>query len=386
VLIALVLPTLVASGGSSSHALSLPPATPAPATPLVRRGGDNQRHRHPEPTVPASVSLLTADDLAAAQPNELGRIPILEYHAFTTDPAQEAEFVRTVDDFRADLTWLADHDFVVVPVRDVVRHDLHVPAGKHPVVLTFDDALASQFLATVSASGELVPDPDSAVGILEAFFVDHPEVGRGGVFAVVPAQCFAVPDHEEQWSLCDQKLAWLIAHGYEVVNHTMDHVNLRDVDDATFQSQVGEAVRWLDAHAPGHEGQYLVLPNGRYPDRDRHPAQRRMLEEGFAYGDQWVQIEAAFMVGSDPAPSPASALWEPLYIPRVQAYDAWLDRWFAAIEAGAIVLYTSDGNPDTVTVPDPLPAFLDGELDPARIAAQGLVLRRYDPATFEVVP
>ncbi len=51
-------------------------------------------------------------------------------------------------------------------------------------------------------------------------------------------------------------------------------------------------------------------------------------------------------------PSTATAL---LY-PRIEVFDAWLHRWFAAIERGEIVLPTSDVTPDTITVPNPVPA------------------------------
>ncbi len=45
--------------------------------------------------------------------------------------------------------------------------------------------------------------------------------------------------------------------------------------------------------------------------------------------------------------------------PRIEAFDAWLHQWFAAIEHGEIVLPASDGTPDTITVQD------DGAAEPA---------------------
>jgi hypothetical protein len=57
--------------------------------------------------------------------------------------------------------------------------------------------------------------------------------------------------------------------------------------------------------------------------------------------------------------------------------------WLPEFESGGAILYTSDGNPDTVTVPDPLPGSLDGALDPDLIAASGKTLIQYDPGTGE---
>ncbi len=50
---------------------------------------------------------------------------------------------------------------------------------------------------------------------------------------------------------------------------------------------------------------------------------------------------------------------------------------------GEVTLYTSDGDPDTVTVPDPLPSTLQNEFDPDAITASGKQLIRYNERTGE---
>jgi len=366
------------SSGTEVTTTRTPEPTAAP-TEERRRGGDNQRDLNG----PAGNSDAANSDIAS---NELGYIPVLEYHAFTNDPAAEEQFTRLFDDFFVDLQWLYDHDFYVIPLTDFVRNDIEAPAGKHPVVLTFDDSTSSQFLFIRDDNGELVPDPNSAVGMMEAFFAAHPDFGRGGFFAILPFNCFSIPNHEDQTELCDQKLAWLIDHGYEVGNHTMGHTNLGDIDDETFRSEIGGAIQWMNEHAPGHHGQMLVIPYGRYPDRDLHPEQRDMLENGFQYDGEDYRIEAAFMVGADPSPSPSSTLWDPIYIPRIQAFDEELARWLPRMESGEVILYTSDGNPDTISVPDPLPPLLEGEFDPDRIAEGNKTLIQDDSGASSVFP
>ncbi|MDP9367343.1 MAG: hypothetical protein M3Q03_03540, partial [Chloroflexota bacterium] len=109
----------VASANGATPLVS-PAATPAPAaTPMgtptipVGVGGGSL----PGDGAPSSAALLSAVMLAVHRPNELGRVPVLEWHVFTTDPEAEDEYTRTIDDFRADLEWLYAHDFYVVSLR-----------------------------------------------------------------------------------------------------------------------------------------------------------------------------------------------------------------------------------------------------------------------------
>ena len=357
------LPPVVAPQTASTPASELPPAM-----------GD---------MIPpdSSGARLTTDQLLTYQPNELGTIPVLQYHVFVTDPSVIDDYTVTIDTFNAHLAWLYEHDFYVIPMADFIRNEIDAPPGKHPVVLTFDDATAGQFRFIKARDGTLVPDPNSAVGAMEAFFTRHPDFGRGGFFAVLPFNCFAEPDEPDQVPYCDQKLAWLAEHGYEVGNHTAGHQDLLDVSDERFMSEIAEATRWLDERVPeaGNLSEVLVVPYGNYPDAETHQEQRRMMREGFEYEGMKIQIEATFMVGANPAESPSSKLWDPIWIPRIQTSDAVIDHWFTAFEEGQVILYVSDGSAGTVTVPDPLPELLEGELDPHLISQNGKELIQYGP-------
>jgi hypothetical protein len=331
------------------------------------------------------VMPLTADQLRTNQPNELGVIPILEYHVITTDPEKEAQFVRTKDDFIADLEWLYANNFYVIPMRQLIENTISAPAGKLPVVLTFDDAQSSQFSATKDAAGKLVPDPDSAVGILEAFFADHPDFGHSAHFAVVANNCFAFPD-ESQLPLCHDKFRWLSEHGYEVGNHTYNHANLYDIDDDTFMREIGETKRYIDSlvTGPANMSDVLTLPFGEYPNKETHVNQRVMMRDGFEYEGETIRIRAALMVGANPTESPNSSAFDPMFLARVQAFDASLELWFDACVDGSIPYYVSDGLPGVVTIPDPLPAYVANEFDPEVIADWGHDLVVYDPGSGTV--
>jgi hypothetical protein len=331
-------------------------------------------------TTPPVVMPLTASQLRTTQPNELGVVPILEYHVITTNPDEEAQFVRTKDDFIADLTWLYENDFYVIPLRELIENRISAPAGKLPVVLTFDDAQSSQFSATRDAAGNIVPDPDSAVGILEAFFAGHPDFGHTAHFGVVANNCFAYPD-ESQRPLCHDKMRWLGEHGYEVGNHTYNHANLYDLDDATFKRELGETKLFIDTYVsgPANLGDVLTLPFGEYPNKETRAYQRTMMREGFEYEGETIRITAALMVGANPTVSPNSTEYEPMYLARIQAFDESLDLWFDACKDGSVPYYVSDGMPEVVTIPDPLPAYVANEFDPEVVAGWGHELVVYDP-------
>jgi peptidoglycan/xylan/chitin deacetylase (PgdA/CDA1 family) len=309
-----------------------------------------------------------------SQPNEVGQILILEYHVFTTDPAQVGRWVRTIDAFRSDLEWLYAHDFAVVPLRDVFLNRISAPRGKHPVVLTFDDGTAGQFRFLPQPDGTLRVDPNSAVGVLEEMFALHPDFGRGGHFAVLPFNCFHVPEEPDQEPYCQAKLRWLDAHGYEVGNHTTGHTDLRDVADDTFKSTIGDAIAWARASAPGSSPDILTLPFGNYPDAKQHPDQVRWLHDGFTYDGRHVKLLGALMVGGGLAPSPVSVLWNSVKVPRIQVADTVLTYWQAYCEAHEDLLYTSDGNSATITVLRDQPPQLQGAFDPARAAGKRVVV------------
>ena len=383
-------PLLAACGADGSdgnepiswQAVERPTGTAPSTPPTLSAGGDDAVA---SPAVTQGGASLSAEQLRTFQPNELGLVPVLEYHVITTDPAEEEQFTRIADDMRADLRWLYEHGFHVVSMREFLTNTISAPAGKRPVLLTFDDSTSSQFRLVRNESGELVPDPDSAVGILEAFFAEHPDFGRTAHFAILPHNCFAVPD-ADQMQYCRQKLQWLVDHGYEIGNHTMTHANLTDLPTETFIKEVGGAMVWAREQVgatPGNMFDVLTLPYGAVPDKDLHPDQRQLMKDGFWYEGEAFRLSAALLVGANPSVSPASTEWDPLWIPRIQMFDAEVEKWFGELERGAVPLYVSDGDPATITVPSQLPAGLEGQLDAAALAAEGKTVILYDSASGE---
>lgn len=356
----------------------------------------------PEPTVaptqpaaptsaPVTGQLLTPEQLAEFQPNELGTVPVFMYHNIVQEygPGQEGDVLyRTEAEFRDDLQFLYDNNFYIITIQEYVENRISAPAGKHPAVLIFDDSRPNQFYYDIAADGSVTIDPNSAIGILEDFFATHPDFGHTAAFAVIPIWCFDF-EAPDQTPYCQQKLQWLVDNGYEVANHTWDHQQLSDVPNEVFQQKVGDTVLWLQEQSGQvSASNALILPYGLFPDTDINPdalQQWRWARNGFDYNGNFIQLSAMFAAGAEPAPSPNSVSFDPMSIARIGAKDdpgpgegnLFLNFWFGQFVSRPDLLYVSDGNPETITVPEVLPAELEGTLDEEKIAEQGKELIRY---------
>ncbi|HWV25231.1 MAG TPA: hypothetical protein VNZ58_13670, partial [Thermomicrobiales bacterium] len=165
-------------------------------------------------------------------------------------------------------------------------------------------------------------------------------------------------------------------------NHTAYHADLLDLPDDAFSREVIDPMISMDVmlgDIPGNQSRILTLPYGNSPDRDKHPDQRRMMREGIPYQGKTYHLAGALLVGADPAWSPASTQWDPFVVPRIQAFDESLDFWFGMFESGGVILYTSDGDPETIAIPQPLPPMLQGHLDVDALMAAGKTVIQYDP-------
>ncbi len=261
----------------------------------------------------------TAEALVSAQPvytpNLSGQVLVLEYHHFG-EP--EERWQRTPDNFRADLERLLAQGYYPVNLRDLAAGDLRmVPAGKRPVVLTFDDSSISQF--RILPDGAV--DPNSAVGILLDFHQRHPaDWPLRATFFVL--QDVDVPDRIlfGQPELAQQKLQMLVDWGMEVGSHTISHANLAESPPEEVKRQLALSQIQLEELLPDYEVVSLSIPFGNYPEDETVLA-------GGVYQGQSYQYQAAVEVSGGLAPSPHSEVFNPYRIPRVQAIQSELDRW-----------------------------------------------------------
>jgi peptidoglycan/xylan/chitin deacetylase (PgdA/CDA1 family) len=290
----------------------------------------------------AGVAMLvsTMDARAPARPpNELGRVPIFEYHKIDVP---EARWTRTPEHFRADLQRLWDGGYRLIALADVLHDHITTPAGMTPVVLTLDDSSPGQF-RFIEEHGEMVIDPNCAVGILERFDREHPGFGHAATFYVLPG---ASPPNKlfNQPALAARKLQYLASHGYEIGNHTLWHAELSKYPEAVVRRQLAMSQREIERAVPGYRLHTLALPLGA------HPKDTAWAISGSSEGVSY-QNEAILEVAGPAARSPYDRLFDPYKLPRVQGIDSDLHALFTNFDRHPDERFVSDGNAQTITIP-----------------------------------
>lgn len=300
------------------------------AAPAKKPKGQTSHPKTPQPPPPA----------VPVSGNELGIVPVLEYHRMGTT---EGRWQRTPQGLLADLTWLYDHNFRPVTFLQYATGNINLPKGMHPVVLTFDDGDPSQFQWNQAH----IPAPDSSVGVLWEFHQTHPDWALSGTF-FVNADPFG--------SDSVAKLQWLVAHGFEIGNHTYTHANLNKLDVAGIEKEIGEEEAYIETAVPGYVPQTFALPFGGLATS---PAERQATLTGSYQGTSW-DFKGIALVGANPTPSPYSRNFNPDGIARIQVADPstapgserWLlVGWESYFTANPTLLYVSDGNPAYITYP-----------------------------------
>ncbi|MGA6162401.1 polysaccharide deacetylase family protein [Amycolatopsis magusensis] len=289
----------------------------------------------PAPPPPAQALAAQAPSPADVRANELGRVPVLMYHRIVASPS--SVFDRTPQDFRAELERLAKEDYVPVTTAAFAEGRIDLPAGKHPVVLTFDDG--DPTVLTLGQDGE--PAPDTAVRILQDVAAAHPGfTPTGSVY--VNAEPFGGGEAGTR------ALRWLHENGFEIGNHTLGHTNLRTASESTAREDVAAGDEAIRTAVPGYRPATLALPFGARP----RAAEIARSGEGYEY-------TGVLLVGAHPAPSPFATEFDASAIPRIRSQgadgeeaDYGSAKWLDELAADPDTRFTSDGDPAKISYPD----------------------------------
>lgn len=281
-------------------------------------------------------------DYSKIKPNENGQIMLLMYHGIDKE---EAEWVRTPENFRKDLDTLYQKGYRIINLKDYLENNIKVEAGYTPVVLTFDDGLKNQF-NIIEENGEKKLDPDSAVGILEEYFKKYPDFGRGGSFFVF----YSLPFRQKE--LIQEKFDFLVNNGYEIGNHTYTHENLGKESAEGVQKALALNVKNTQEYLPGYDVYSLALPYGIAPKGDNFKYAVSGEYEGTKYNNSVI-----LRVGSNPAPAPNHVKFDTTKLPRVRASEmntggVGMYDYLAYFDKNHDKRYISDGNPDTIVIPE----------------------------------
>ena len=304
--------------------------------------------------------------LAALHADEAGHIPILMYHAIDGPAFHGARYDHNglniaAATFRKHLDLMYAAHWYPVNMRDVLTSRIDVPAGKTPVVLTFDDARGTQF--------HYLPDgtiaPNCAVGILEAFHQKHPDWPLRATFYVLPKSSWN-PVPFWQPGLETKKLRFLVAEGFEVANHTTTHRPMTHLSASDLCWEMAECQRYVRDRAPGATMDTMAVPGGSMP---KNHALWPLLLRG-QLGKIIYHNRCILMAWGGPSHSYVDKEYDPNRISRIGTGPGWVERAIKQMTARRIRPYVSDGNPDTVAVPR---ADI-GEVDTHRLQGARLVV------------
>jgi peptidoglycan/xylan/chitin deacetylase (PgdA/CDA1 family) len=269
--------------------------------------------------------------------NELGLIPVLMHHRLV--PSSPGTYDMTPAFFRAELDRLYREKYHPVRAIDLVRHDLDaVPAGKTPVVLTFDDSTPGQ--VSFDSAGRVTAD--CALGILQAFHEAHPDFPAVATF-YLNKRPFGLSG-----AAVSQALVRLNRLGCEIGNHTWSHPNLHTLTRAQAEAEIGKLAALVHRTLPQAPATTLALPLGV------HPRDSSVLARGTADGTTYRNL-GVLLVGAEPSHSPFHRAFDPMAIPRIRcsSHDGELELsyWLDHLAARPAQRFVAAGNPGRITAP-----------------------------------
>jgi hypothetical protein len=260
----------------------------------------------------------------------MGGVLVLQYQRIA-EP--EGKGQRTPANLRADLEQLLAAGYYPVDLRDLTENRLRsVPAGKRPIVLTFDGSTEDQFRLLPNGS----VDPNTAVGVLKIFHDAH------GVNWPLRATFCVSPFSEEAGQgpfgaqeLSAQKLSLLTQWGFEVAAGLQGRGNLSKLSAEDARRELAALPTRLREWLPGSEITSLCLMDSGLPK------DASVLAGGESAGESYAFTAATGTVRGL-APSPRSSKFDPYRIPRVQATQANIDRFLKLANQPA-AYYVSPG-------------------------------------------
>ncbi|MDH2428535.1 polysaccharide deacetylase family protein [Sphaerisporangium sp. TRM90804] len=295
----------------------------------------------PSASPPAGVPPVTTNPEAARAvgANEVGMVPVLMYHRILKK--RVASIDRTPRQLREELERLAAGGYVPVTAAEYVSGRIDLPAGAHPVVLTFDDGNPTHF--ALGADG--LPKKDTAVRIILEVAGAYPGFRPVATFWI-NRNPFGLRDPGHQAAA----VRWLVERGFEVANHTYGHPNLTRLSKKGVNEAIVRQQRLLDRLGAPRSVTF-ALPYGN------RPRKRSTAREGRWDGTSY-RFDAVFLAGAEPAISPYAKGFDPYNIPRIQSNGKkgdcrkWCSEyWLEWLDHHADRRYTSDGDPAHVSMP-----------------------------------
>ena len=310
-----------------------------------------------ETTTESSVEITyPAEDLRKAGVNELNSVPILMYHRIYDMKNSDTEYTggnvdkdgynRTSEAFENDLRSFYEQGYRMMRLDDFVDGRIDVAFGYSPLILTFDDGINDVVLEGWNADGSPKFEAGCAIDVLEKIKAEYPDYNVTATF-FLNYKLFCNNTEDDK-----KVIKWLVDNGYDIGNHTYNHVQLGGKSPDEIEKEVGKMYKLLDEIIPGKYVNIIALPYGSPESSASKPEYEKIFKgtyEGFSYS-----TKATLLCAWTRSYSPFVRDYDSTAIRRIRAYDNKGVYWdiemnFKQLNDGR--RYISDGNPDTIVFP-----------------------------------
>jgi peptidoglycan/xylan/chitin deacetylase (PgdA/CDA1 family) len=193
------------------------------------------------PVLAAALALVAAP-AGGATSGQAPAVPVLMYHVVADPPANASypELYLSKADFAGQMAWLARRGFHAVTLSALYGYWFaQRPLPAKPVVVSFDDGYRSQ---AVTAA---------------------PILRRHGWAGVIDLE---VRNTDDFWGLPPGQVRKLLAAGWELASHTINHPDLRTLPDDQLRKEVTGSRETL-RRVFGVPVDFFCYPAGRYDAR-----------------------------------------------------------------------------------------------------------------------
>lgn len=204
------------------------------------------------------------------------------------------------------------NNYRMIRLTDYVEGIIDVEIGKSPIIITFDDGLKNNIIVTgLDDNGEIIIDPNCAIGVLEEFKKKYPDYN-------VTATFFITKNLFNQSEYDDKILKWLVKNGYDVGNHSASHSDFTKISIDETNYQIGSVYEILDEIIPNSYVNIVALPYGS-PYKKSHQNFGHILST--SYNGKNYTTKSTMRVGWESDYSPFSTDFDKTFIKRIRAYD-----------------------------------------------------------------
>lgn len=285
--------------------------------------------------------------------NELGMVPIMMYHGIEDKLDSETSYIggnldkdgyhRTKESFIKDLEFYYNSGYRMIRLKDYVNGVIDTELGKSPIILTFDDGLANNIKVTgLDESGNIIIDPNSAIGILESFKKKYPDYKVTATF-FINSWLFRQSEYN------DKIITWLTTNGYDIGNHSYTHANFRNITSLQSEEEIGKMYDLMSNYTDKFVN-IVALPFGS-PNSKTHDNFSHIVSAN--YNGKKYETISTLQVGWESENSPFNKNFDKLFLKRIRAYDNNgkdfdIEFNFKKLENNK---YISDGDKTKVVVP-----------------------------------